>query len=91
MSKFYEVSKVLDKRTDPNGRVQYLVCWRGYGRKNDSWEDETDTNERLKQVNSRLAADLGCVSCRESEHEEAANNQHRETCVRYHANGCRDL
>ena len=27
MSKFYEVSKVLDKRTDVHGRVQYLVRW----------------------------------------------------------------
>ena len=25
MRKFYEVSKVLDKRTDAYGRVQYLV------------------------------------------------------------------
>ena len=30
MSKFYEVSKMLDKRTDVHGRVQYLVRWRGY-------------------------------------------------------------
>ena len=50
MSKFYEVSKVLDKRTDAHGRVQYLVHWRGYRKKYDSWVDETDTNERLKQV-----------------------------------------
>ena len=50
MSKFYEVSKVLDKRTDAHGRVQYLVHWSGYGKKYDSWVDETDTNERLKQV-----------------------------------------
>ena len=50
MSKFYEVSKVLDKRTDAHGRVQYLFHWRGYGKKYDSWVDETDTNERLKQV-----------------------------------------
>ena len=49
MRKFYEVSKVLDKRTDSHGRVQYLVRWRGYGKKNDSWVDEADTNERLKQ------------------------------------------
>ena len=47
---FYEVSKVLDKRTDAHGRVQYLVRWRGYGKKFDSWVDENDTNERLKQV-----------------------------------------
>ena len=30
MSKFYEVSKVLDRGTDTNGRVQYLVRWAGY-------------------------------------------------------------
>ena len=30
ISKFYEVSKVLDRRTDTNGRVQYLVRWAGY-------------------------------------------------------------
>ena len=50
MSKFYEVSKVLDKRTDAHGRVQYLVRWRGYGKKNDSWVDEADTNERLMSI-----------------------------------------
>jgi len=41
---------VLDKRTDTHGRVQYLVHWRGYGKKYDSWVDENDTNGRLKQV-----------------------------------------
>ena len=50
MNKFYEVSKVLDKGTDAHGRVQYLVRWRGFEKKNDSWVDEANTNERLKQV-----------------------------------------
>ena len=50
MSKFHEVSRVLDKRTDTCGRVQYLVRWRGFGTKYDSWVNEDDTNERLKQV-----------------------------------------
>ena len=27
MTKFYEVSKVLDKRTDAHGRVQFPVRW----------------------------------------------------------------
>ena len=40
----------LDKRTDAHGRVQYLVRWRGYGKNYDSLVDETDTNERPKQV-----------------------------------------
>ena len=50
MSKFYEVSKVLDKRTDTSARVQFLVRWRGYAKKYDSWVDETDTNEHLKRA-----------------------------------------
>ena len=49
MSKFYEVSKVLDRRTDTNGRVQYLVPWAGYGKAYDSLVDEEDTNDHLKQ------------------------------------------
>ena len=40
MCKFYEVSKVLDRRTDTDGRVQYLVRWAGYGKAYDSWVDE---------------------------------------------------
>ena len=50
MSKFYEVSKVLDKRTDTHGRVHFLVRWHGYGKKFNSWVNEQDTNECLKQV-----------------------------------------
>ena len=50
MSKFYEVSKVLDKRADADNRVQFLVRWRGYGRKYDSWVDAEDTNEYLRKV-----------------------------------------
>ena len=50
MSKFYEVSKVLDRRTDTNGRVQYLVRWAGYSKAYDSLVDEEDTNDHLKQA-----------------------------------------
>ena len=50
MSKFYEVSKVLDRGTDTDGRVQYLVRWAGYGKAYDSWVDEQDTNDHLKQA-----------------------------------------
>ena len=50
MSKFYEVSKVLDRGTDTDGRVQYLVRWAGYGKAYDSWVDEEDTNDHLKQA-----------------------------------------
>ena len=50
VSKFYEVSKLLDKRTDAHNRAQYLVCWRGYVRKDDSWVDAEGTNEYVRQV-----------------------------------------
>lgn len=67
-----------------HGHVQYIVHWRGYGKKYDSWVDESDTNERLKQVlrNSRLVAE------KLDQYEETTNNQHRETRVCYHADGC---
>ena len=41
MSKFYEYSKVFDRRTDTNARVQYLaiVRWAGYGKAYDSLVD----------------------------------------------------
>jgi len=50
MTKFYEVSKVLDKRTDAYGCVQFLVRWRGHGKRYDSCVDEVNTNKRLRQV-----------------------------------------
>ena len=50
MSKFYEVSKVLDRRTDTDGRVQYLVRWADYSKAYDSWVDEEDKNDHLKQA-----------------------------------------
>ena len=50
MNKFYEVSKVLDTRTDTNGRVQYLVRWAGYGKAYDILVDEEDINDHLKQA-----------------------------------------
>lgn len=49
-TKFYEVSKVLDKRTDVHGCVRFLVHWHGYGKRYDSWVDKDNTNERLRQV-----------------------------------------
>ena len=44
MSKFYEVSKVLDRRTDTDGRVQYLVRWAGYGKAYENIFDELLTS-----------------------------------------------
>ena len=40
MSKSYEVSKVVDKRTHAHGRIQHLIRWCGYGKNYDSWVDK---------------------------------------------------
>ena len=96
MKKFYEVSKVLDKRTDAHRHAQYLVRWCGYGKKYDSWVDETDKIQHLKQVfrtrhqgTPGLLQTLVVLVAEKLNMKKTANNQHRETCVRYHADGYR--
>ncbi|TNM97634.1 hypothetical protein fugu_013880 [Takifugu bimaculatus] len=36
----YEVEKILDKRKNKKGKLEYLVRWRGYGSEGDTWEPE---------------------------------------------------
>ncbi|XP_044224313.1 chromodomain Y-like protein isoform X2 [Thunnus albacares] len=38
---FYEVERIVDKRKNKKGRVEYLVRWRGYGSEGDTWEPES--------------------------------------------------
>ncbi|XP_041927712.1 chromodomain Y-like protein [Alosa sapidissima] len=37
----YEVEKIVDKRKNKKGKMEYLVRWRGYGYEGDTWEPET--------------------------------------------------
>ncbi|XP_042354367.1 chromodomain Y-like protein [Plectropomus leopardus] len=38
---FYEVERIVDRRRNRKGKVEYLVRWRGYGADSDTWEPET--------------------------------------------------
>ncbi|XP_044075522.1 chromodomain Y-like protein isoform X2 [Siniperca chuatsi] len=38
---FYEVERIVDKRKNKKGKVEYLVRWRGYGSEGDTWEPES--------------------------------------------------
>lgn len=39
---YYEVEKIVDRRKNKKGKVEYLVRWRGYGSEGDTWEPETN-------------------------------------------------
>ncbi|XP_045907160.1 chromodomain Y-like protein isoform X1 [Micropterus dolomieu] len=38
---FYEVERIVDKRKNKKGKVEYLVRWRGYSSEGDTWEPES--------------------------------------------------
>lgn len=56
---FYEVDRVIDKRKNKKGRVEYLVRWRGYGSEGDTWEPETHLTTCMNYVQdfNRLCAE----------------------------------
>ena len=33
-----EIEKIVDKRVDSDGKVEYLVKWKGYDDKENTWE-----------------------------------------------------
>ncbi|KNZ74069.1 Chromobox like protein, partial [Termitomyces sp. J132] len=39
----YKVDQILDSRL-VRGQPQYLVCWKGYGPEDDTWEPQKNLN-----------------------------------------------
>lgn len=40
--KDYEVEKIIESRENKKGKKEYLVRWKGYGAKDDTWEPESN-------------------------------------------------
>ncbi|XP_029970506.1 chromodomain Y-like protein [Salarias fasciatus] len=47
---YYEVERIVDKRKNKKGKVEYLVRWRGYGSEGDTWEPETNLSTCMVYV-----------------------------------------
>ncbi|XP_053722075.1 chromodomain Y-like protein 2 isoform X1 [Synchiropus splendidus] len=51
----YEVERIVDKRRNKKGKLEYLIRWKGYGSKEDTWEPEhhlLHCEEFIDQFNS---------------------------------------
>ncbi|KAL7386850.1 hypothetical protein ABVT39_014811 [Epinephelus coioides] len=46
----YEVERIVDRRKNKKGKVEYLVRWRGYGAEGDTWEPETHLSSCMVYV-----------------------------------------
>ncbi|XP_012683403.2 chromodomain Y-like protein [Clupea harengus] len=54
----YEVEKIVDKRKNKKGKMEYLVRWRGFGYEGDTWEPEThlaNCMEFIHEFNRQLS------------------------------------
>ncbi|KNZ81369.1 Chromobox like protein, partial [Termitomyces sp. J132] len=54
----YKVDEILDSRI-VRGRLQYLVHWKGYGPKDDTWEPQKNLNrapDKLQDFHQRNPA-----------------------------------
>ncbi|KAJ8337135.1 hypothetical protein SKAU_G00383550 [Synaphobranchus kaupii] len=46
----YEVEKIVGKRKNKKGKMEYLVRWRGYGFEGDTWEPETHLSNCIEFI-----------------------------------------
>ncbi len=47
-----QVERIVDKRKNKKGKVEYLVRWRGYGSEGDTWEPESHLSSCMIYVHN---------------------------------------
>uniref|UniRef100_A0A147APX0 Chromodomain Y like n=1 Tax=Fundulus heteroclitus TaxID=8078 RepID=A0A147APX0_FUNHE len=79
----YEVERIIDKRKNRKGKVEYLVRWRGYGSEGDTWEPEGHLSTCMSYVhefNRQHAAQQRDITLLRSTRSPHYSSTHRPHC-----------
>ncbi|KAF7699386.1 hypothetical protein HF521_004128 [Silurus meridionalis] len=78
----YEVERIVDKRKNKKGKWEYLIRWKGYGRKEDTWEPEhhlLHCEEFIDQFNNLRLQDRRSKSTKSSTRVRDTSRSQGET------------